>query len=136
MRSRTIEQPYFPKYNRFFPTSGHFCCKGCANELFASHMKFNAYNGWPAFGGCAGGASEISKDYTKLGDGILEMHCHRCKSHIGNVAEEHNKTLYGEFYEHHRVNGQSLKYIFDDLPERIVKDARLLVMYNTKARLR
>jgi peptide-methionine (R)-S-oxide reductase len=135
LRKTTIEQPYFSKYNRFFPTSGHFCCKGCGNELFSSQTKFNAYNGWPAFGGCVEGAIEIS-EHTELGDGIIEMHCHRCKSHIGNVVEEHNKTLYGEFYERHRVNGQSLKYVFDDLPKRIVKDARLLVMDNTKARLR
>jgi peptide methionine sulfoxide reductase MsrB len=75
-------------------------------------------------------------DCTELGDGIIEMYYHRCKSHIGNVVEEHNKTLYGEFYECHRVNGQSLKYVFDDLPKQIVKDARLSVMDNTKARLR
>jgi peptide-methionine (R)-S-oxide reductase len=109
LRKTTIEQPYFSKYNRFFPQSGHFCCKACGNELYSSLTKFNAYNGWPAFGGCVEGAIEISED-TELGDGILEMHCHRCKSHIGNVVEEHNKTLYGEFFERHRVNGQSIKY--------------------------
>jgi hypothetical protein len=32
-RSISLEQPFYSKYNRFFPCLGHFCCKACGNAL-------------------------------------------------------------------------------------------------------
>jgi peptide-methionine (R)-S-oxide reductase len=136
LRKTTIEQPYFSKYNRFFPRSGHFCCKACGNALFSHATKFNAYNGWPAFGGCVEGAVELRHE-NELGESVIEILCHACKSHLGNVLLEENRTPTGIiFHERHRVNGTSLKYIHDDLSKRIVVDALVLVMNSTQQRLR
>lgn len=127
LRETRIEQPYFSKYCRFFPKSGHFCCKACGNPLYCYNAKFNAENGWPAFGMCVLRSLEISNE-TALGDDVLEIHCTRCLSHIGNVVEEKNSTgTRGViFTERHRVNGRALKYVEGNLPKHVQTDQLLL----------
>lgn len=53
--------------------------------------------------------------YTLLqafGDDYTEIHCHRCKSHLGDIMAEDNLGRNGQmFKERHRVNGRSLKYV-------------------------
>jgi hypothetical protein len=45
LRLKTIEQPFFSKYNRFFPDSGHFACRGCGNALYDAQYKLDLNNG-------------------------------------------------------------------------------------------
>jgi peptide methionine sulfoxide reductase MsrB len=236
MRSISLEQPYYSKYNRFFPKRGHFCCKACGNALYSHVTKFDAEDGWPAFGACVEGAigvipsekrkAQIEQEnracvkiqafirgclarirvikmleemiqqlleqkqktspqlpstdvvqgettegisnfatadaklrsplfspttvkkkidrskglrYTllrALGDDYTEIHCHRCKSHLGDVMEEENVGRDGrEFQERHRVNGRALKYVEDDLPKRVMVESSLLFADPTKRRL-
>lgn len=232
----SLEQPYLSKYNRFFPTKGHFCCKACGNPLYSSEAKFDVDDGWPAFGvyilGSIGVTSiearmaqiekkeracikiqafvrghqcryrienmldelieeilrrknmkkmEESQDDWRTQEGNLssdlksdlsyfpwssssydidssrksndeidgsrklkgsnggyvlsravggdyaEIHCHRCKSHLGDVIAQVNDGINGEKYrERHRVNGRALKYMDIDLPKRTSADASLL----------
>jgi peptide methionine sulfoxide reductase MsrB len=247
MRSLSLEQPYFSKYNRFFPKRGHFCCKACGNALYDHSSKVEVGDGWPAFGACVDGAvgiipaeernlqiqrendatvkiqafvrgivarvrvskllegliqelmqqreqsekgnndgdgereegkgkGEMKDDesssaerqphqphampdapflmsptkikvaktkairYTllrALGDDYTEIHCHRCKSHLGDVLVEDNTGRNGgqPFKERHRVNGRALKYVEDDLPKRVVVDASLLFASQSKRRI-
>jgi peptide-methionine (R)-S-oxide reductase len=125
LRNTSIEAAYFSKYNRFFPGCGHFCCKACGNALYCCKAKFNAFNGWPAFGACVEGSIGWSTE-SEFGPDIVEIHCHRCKSHLGNVVEEENKTQYGTFIERHRVNGQAIKYVQDNLSKNKMTEAMLL----------
>jgi peptide methionine sulfoxide reductase MsrB len=238
MRTMSLEQPYFSKYNRFFPSRGHFCCKACGNALYSHVTKFDAEDGWPAFGACVDGAigiipseklkaeieienracikiqsfvraalcrirvtqmlddliQEMLKEkehgqdqdavdlgdndkgnivtsrndaavsfqrrkssmlrassfmvkkmaktqglkYTMLrafGDDYTEIHCHRCKSHLGDIVEEENLGRNGRmFQERHRVNGRALKYVEDNLPKRIVVDTTLLFANQSQRR--
>lgn len=222
----SLEQPYFSKYNRFFPSQGHFCCKGCGNPLYSAKAKFDVDDGWPAFGACILGSigvtsveervaqiekqdeacikiqaivrgyqcrhrvetmldelinellqrkyarmqeegqddwsateghtsSDLSSDMSftswssnsddtdtsgktkgsnggyvlsrALGDDYAEIHCHRCKSHLGDLFAQKNIGSNGTKYrERHRVNGRALKYVEEDLPRRINADASLL----------
>ncbi|KAL3918284.1 MAG: hypothetical protein SGILL_004309 [Bacillariaceae sp.] len=232
MKSISLEQPYYSKYNRFFPRRGHFCCKGCGNALYAAMTKFDAEDGWPAFGACVEGAvglissekrqAEIEREdqaciklqafvrgilcrmrvtkmleemiqemlqerqardnpqgtlqqaeptanedavmnfqvksplfsptaikkkvgktkglrYTllrALGDDYTEIHCHRCKVHLGDVMEDDNIGRVGQlFEERHRVNGRALKYVEENLPKRINSEFSLLFADATKRRL-
>ncbi|KAL3911285.1 MAG: hypothetical protein SGILL_007341 [Bacillariaceae sp.] len=231
IKSISLEQPYYSKYNRFFPKRGHFCCKACGNALYAAIMKFDAEDGWPAFGFCVEGAiglipsekrkAEIEREdqaciklqaffrgvlcrmrvtkmledmikelleekkakarsqtdqpneptenetailnfqvksplfspttikkkigktkglrYTllrALGDDYTEIHCHRCKSHLGDVLEDDNIGRNGRmFQERHRVNGRALKYVEDDLPKRINIESSLLFADRAKRRM-
>eukprot|EP00934_Nitzschia_sp_Nitz4_P004090 Nitzschia sp. Nitz4//scaffold261_size27179//17819//19216//NITZ4_008214-RA/size27179-processed-gene-0.13-mRNA-1//1//CDS//3329544732//4080//frame0 len=285
MRTVSIEQPFFSKYNRFFPRRGHFCCKACGNPLYSHQAKLKTEDGWPAFGACVEGAvglttaeermaqmeketkavikiqafvrgcldrasvnkklgllikhltrlqeeqeSEVfdeidfgeeeepfdakprtsthaqslgalslhslddfsvfddsscsgdsfmgaserdfdaedeswghskhskhsrSQDSAKsgksstssksrpsaavarLGEEFVEIHCHRCKSHIGNIFAEKNRgrdyqTLYRE---RHRVNGRALKYVEDNLPKRTNANSSLLFANRSQRRL-
>jgi len=216
----SLEQPYFSKYNRFFPRKGHFCCKVCGNPLYSSEAKFDVDDGWPAFGACVLGSigvtpiedriaqiekkeracmkiqafvrgylcrlrvegmlnemievlmrrklgysfsvgdeqtdwtsegnlsSEFSwssssdeSDFSKesggsdggyilsraLGEDHAEIHCHRCKSHLGDVFVQKNIRSNREMcLERHRVNGRGLKYMDEDLPEGTMANSSLL----------
>lgn len=233
----SLEQPYFSKYNRFFPTKGHFCCKGCGNPLYSSEAKFDVDDGWPAFGACILGSigvitveqrlaqiekkekacikiqafvrgyqgryrvehmldelieellrrkyirameesnddwstqdghvsSDLSADTSfyswssnsdeidsseksgtddidvsrkskgsnsgyvmsrDFGDDYAEIHCHRCKSHLGDVFVQENVGTNGTKYrERHRVNGRAIKYMDVDLPKTINAESSLL----------
>jgi peptide methionine sulfoxide reductase MsrB len=66
-----------------------------------------------------------------------EVHCHRCKSHLGNVVAEDNRGSDGQmFRERHRVNGRALKYVEDNLPKRIMAGASMLFSNQSQIRLR
>mmetsp|Transcript_27109 Transcript_27109/g.64807 ORF Transcript_27109/g.64807 Transcript_27109/m.64807 type:complete len:538 (-) Transcript_27109:103-1716(-) len=240
--SLLLEQPYFSKYVRYFPKRGYFACKACGNPLYGHASKFDAEDGWPAFGTCiegsvgiqtneerqtqireehgactklqalvrgalcrikvtqmldgliedllkqraaqvavpvggdggttagttsvvvgngqqevtaaaTGGGDQTSNKedtttkkgkytgrYTwvqELGEDYLELHCHRCKCHLGDIVEEENDgRQHGQtFNEHHRVNGRALKFVEDDLPRRVRTDCSLLFANETQRRL-
>ena len=291
MRHVSIEQPFFSKYNRFYPRRGQFCCKACGNALYSYKTKLTRHDGWPAFGACVDGAVAMtppevhradlerkrkavirmqsfvrgclargkvsfllgklidkvltiqseqeqlpptktqpvdneddpfdsmpseppkpSSNHNMIGlslhsvddfsllassddssfapddsfgfddsfadsfiddqqakegndivwtkkrnkkktektlivefkpsistqnDDFVEIHCHRCKSHLGNILEEENRGRDGEtmYKERHRVNGRALKYIEDNLPKRVLVDSSLLFANNTTRRL-
>ncbi len=294
LRRSTMEQPFFSKYNRFYPKKGHFCCKACGNPLYSHAAKLKREDGWPAFGACVDGAIGIitlseqkeieerkraaairiqafvrgscaratvsekiglliekvtelqrivdeqlekkedeeyedemdnlaapatkrssraslplftnlslhslhefcfsdgnsssssfasfedDSDTSDQGDShlkdsgkkhsrdkliasfaasaavkrsqyrvtkedeaqqwnelLVEIHCHRCKSHLGNIFEEENRGRDGitKYKERHRVNGRALKFVEDNLPKRIVTNTSLLFANQSQRRL-
>jgi len=71
----------------------------------------------------------------ELGQNYAEIHCHRCKSHLGDVFAEENEGNQGEKYlEHHRVNGRSLKYMHTNLPKKTMTRASLLFAKQSQRR--
>ena len=63
---------------------GVFRCAGCGQDLFASDTKFDSGTGWPSFYQPLENAVETTTD-TAYGMVRTEVHCARCKGHLGHV---------------------------------------------------
>ena len=66
---------------------GVFKCAGCGQELFTSDSKFESGTGWPSFFTPIENAIETTTD-RKFGMQRTEVHCARCKGHLGHVFED------------------------------------------------
>ena len=67
--------------------SGIFRCAGCGQELFQSNTKFESGTGWPSFWAPLEDAVETTIDRS-YGMARTEVHCSRCKGHLGHVFED------------------------------------------------
>ena len=56
----------------------------CDTPLFSSDTKYESGSGWPSFFAPLPGATETSTD-TAYGMRRVEVHCAKCKSHLGHV---------------------------------------------------
>jgi len=67
--------------------AGVFKCAGCGERLFTSDSKFESGTGWPSFFTPIENAIETTTD-RKFGMQRTEVHCARCKGHLGHVFED------------------------------------------------
>ena len=67
--------------------NGTFHCAGCDLPLFASSAKYESGTGWPSFYAPLPEAIGTSTDW-KLLYPRTEVHCARCKGHLGHVFDD------------------------------------------------
>ncbi|MBE7213090.1 MAG: peptide-methionine (R)-S-oxide reductase MsrB, partial [Gluconacetobacter diazotrophicus] len=85
---------------------GLFHCAACDAPLFASGTKYESGSGWPSFFAPLDGAVETTADRS-YGMVRTEVHCARCKSHLGHVFPDGPQPT-GERY---CMNGLSLAFV-------------------------
>lgn len=67
---------------------GLYVCRGCQLPLFDSETKFESGTGWPSYYQPLNETCiETDTDY-KLGYARSEVHCGRCKGHMGHVFKD------------------------------------------------
>jgi peptide-methionine (R)-S-oxide reductase len=86
LRNHGTERPGSSPLNKEH-RPGVFRCAGCGQELFASDTKFESGTGWPSFWAPLENAVETTSD-TAYGMTRTEVHCARCKGHLGHVFED------------------------------------------------
>ncbi|MDB2438160.1 peptide-methionine (R)-S-oxide reductase MsrB [Hellea sp.] len=67
--------------------TGIYDCAGCELPLFESETKFDSRTGWPSFWQNIDGSLGTKED-RKLFSLRTEMHCSRCKGHIGHIFND------------------------------------------------
>ncbi len=67
--------------------AGTFACAGCGQPLFEQGTKYESGTGWPSFFAPLEGAVETTTDRS-YGMTRTEVHCARCKGHLGHVFED------------------------------------------------
>ena len=86
LRKHGTERPGASPLNREH-RPGVFRCAGCGNDLFKSETKFESGTGWPSFWAPLEDAIETTTD-RNYGVERTEVHCSRCKGHLGHVFED------------------------------------------------
>ncbi|MFN7190890.1 MAG: peptide-methionine (R)-S-oxide reductase MsrB [Rhodospirillales bacterium] len=85
---------------------GFFHCAGCDAPLFDSKKKFDSRTGWPSFTDTLPDACGRSED-RKFFMTRLEVHCARCKGHLGHVFEDGPRPTGLRYC----MNGVALKFV-------------------------
>jgi peptide-methionine (R)-S-oxide reductase len=130
LRGKGTEAPRSSIYDKFYPSKGYFCCRACGLELYAAPAKFDSKTGWPSFGEHVAGNVEAKEDFDH-GMKRTEVRCRRCKSHLGHVFAEKNSQRVNRlqhYTERQCINGVSIYYIKDSLPEGTDSHATALAL--------
>ncbi len=81
--NRGTEPPFSGQYLNF-KKKGIYCCAICNTPLFKSETKFDSGTGWPSFYDTIKNSTESETDNSH-GMQRVEVHCKKCKSHLGHV---------------------------------------------------
>jgi peptide-methionine (R)-S-oxide reductase len=67
---------------------GIYVCAACGQELFLSDTKFDSGTGWPSFFEPLDSHNIETQEDNKFFMKRTEVHCSRCKSHLGHVFND------------------------------------------------
>jgi peptide-methionine (R)-S-oxide reductase len=84
---KATEMPFSGVFDEFFE-DGTYSCAGCGTELFKSNSKYNSGCGWPAFSSAMNNGMVEEEVDNSLGMKRVEVHCKKCKAHLGHVFED------------------------------------------------
>ncbi len=67
---------------------GVYTCRGCQLPLFSSDTKYKSGTGWPSFWDFIKKGHVEEEVDNSYGMKRVEVHCARCKGHLGHVFED------------------------------------------------
>jgi len=87
MFEKGTEPPFTsPLYSEKRP--GIYKCRCCGTPLFSSETKFDSGTGWPSFYAPIDESTVEEELDTSHGMIRTEVHCAKCKGHLGHVFED------------------------------------------------
>jgi peptide-methionine (R)-S-oxide reductase len=86
---------------------GVYACAGCGNHVFDSRTKFDSRTGWPSYYEPIDKRNVGISTDRKFFMVRTEVHCIRCKGHLGHVFKDGPKPT-GERW---CINSVSLKFL-------------------------
>jgi len=86
-RQQGTERAFTGKFHDY-KGKGVYRCVCCGEELFSSHAKYDSGSGWPSFFRPIRPDAVGTETDRSLGMRRVEVHCDRCRSHLGHVFED------------------------------------------------
>ena len=86
-RKQGTEVPFTGEYHDH-KGKGLYRCVCCGAALFGSETKYDSGSGWPSFWSPMAKDSVGLQEDQSLGMRRVEVHCERCRSHLGHVFED------------------------------------------------
>lgn len=87
LRKHGTEPAFNNEYNDN-KEKGIYHCAGCGNPVFSSETKFDSGTGWPSFYAPISEEKVGTEKDRAFGMVRTEVHCARCKGHLGHIFED------------------------------------------------
>lgn len=104
LREEQTETPHTSPLNDE-TRDGTYHCAGCDLPVYSSDVKYDSGTGWPSFWQAMDDAVRTKSD-NKLFVERTEVHCRRCKGHLGHIFDDGPPPT----GERHCLNGLALQF--------------------------